>query len=167
MKLLIHDLTPQEFISLGLKPGQDTTVISDDGTIKNCIGCFGCWIKTPGRCVINDHYQNLGQLMSKCEEYVIMSKCCYGSYSSFVLNILNRSISYILPYFTDINGETHHKPRYNSRFALSVHFYGDNTTEAEKKTAGELVAANSINFNCIKYNVHFYDNMLSLKEGLQ
>lgn len=25
-------------------------------------------------------------------------------------------------------------PRYNNRFALSVHFYGDNTTETEKIT---------------------------------
>lgn len=22
--------------------------------VKNCIGCFGCWIKTPGECVIYD-----------------------------------------------------------------------------------------------------------------
>lgn len=22
--------------------------------IANCVGCFGCWTKTPGRCVIRD-----------------------------------------------------------------------------------------------------------------
>ena len=22
--------------------------------IANCMGCFGCWTKTPGRCVIRD-----------------------------------------------------------------------------------------------------------------
>ena len=22
--------------------------------IADCLGCFGCWVKTPGRCVIDD-----------------------------------------------------------------------------------------------------------------
>ena len=25
-----------------------------DMQIANCIGCFGCWVKTPGTCVIDD-----------------------------------------------------------------------------------------------------------------
>ncbi len=167
MRLLVHDLTPQEFEALGLELSQDTTVISDDGTIKPCIGCFGCWVKTPGVCVLNDKYQSMGQLLSKCSEYIIISKCCYGSYSPFVKNILDRSISYFLPYFNNIDGETHHKKRYDNRFSLSVLFYGNDVTEAEKETAKDLVAANSTNYSRIKYNVSFYDNTLSLKEGLQ
>ncbi|BCK01175.1 flavodoxin family protein [Anaerocolumna chitinilytica] len=167
MRLLVHDLTPQEFEALGLELSPETTVISDDGTIKPCIGCFGCWVKTPGVCVLNDKYQNMGQLLSKCSEYIIISKCCYGSYSPFVKNIFDRSISYFLPYFNNIDGETHHKKRYDNRFSLSVLFYGNDVTEAEKETAKDLVAANSTNYSRIKYNVSFYDNTLSLKEGLQ
>ena len=53
MKLLIHDYTPEEFAPLAAQyEGWD--VISDDGTIRPCIGCFGCWVKTPGQCVIHD-----------------------------------------------------------------------------------------------------------------
>jgi multimeric flavodoxin WrbA len=52
VKLLIHDLEPEDFKKLFPSPLKETRVISDDGTIHPCIGCFGCWIKTPGACVI-------------------------------------------------------------------------------------------------------------------
>ncbi|SHO48876.1 flavodoxin family protein [Anaerocolumna xylanovorans] len=166
MRILIHDLSPQEFTALGLTVDSDTTVISDNGTIKNCIGCFGCWIKTPGMCVIKDDYRNMGQLLSKCDELIIISSCLYGSYSPFVRNVLDRSISFLLPYFMHKNGETHHKNRYNNHFTLSVHFYGNDITEAERETAKELVAANSINFHCHENRVYFYHNLQSVKEEL-
>lgn len=29
-------------------------IINPHGTIKHCIGCFGCWVKTPGECVVHE-----------------------------------------------------------------------------------------------------------------
>lgn len=167
MRILIHDLDPQEFTALGLTLASDTTVISDSGTIKNCIGCFGCWVKTPGKCVLKDDYQDLGQLLSKCDELTIVSRCLYGSYSPFVRNVLDRSISFLLPYFMYENGETHHKPRYEHHFPLFVHFYGNDLTKKEQDTARELVEANSINFHCTGNKVCFHNNLQSVKEELK
>lgn len=47
--------------------------------IQNCIGCFGCWVKTPGKCVIHDGFEDTGVLMSQCHELIFISKCYYGS----------------------------------------------------------------------------------------
>ena len=35
---------------------QSTTELIDLSALKiaNCVGCFGCWTKTPGKCVIRD-----------------------------------------------------------------------------------------------------------------
>lgn len=34
---------------------QDITLIDlSKLQIANCVGCFGCWTKTPGKCVIRD-----------------------------------------------------------------------------------------------------------------
>jgi multimeric flavodoxin WrbA len=167
MKLMIHDLNQQEFTSLQVIQDLHTKVISDNGTIHHCIGCFGCWIKTPGTCVIKDGYQNMGELLSKCDELIIISKCIYGSYSPFIRNILDRSIPYLLPYFTTINGETHHQQRYDHKFHLLVHFYGNDILAAEKTTAKTLVAANSTNFYSLGNQVYFHDNLHSIKEALQ
>lgn len=166
MRIVIHDLDPQEFTALGLVQDSDTVVISDNGTIHSCIGCFGCWVKTPGRCIIKDDYKDMGQLFSKCEELLIISSCLYGSYSPFVRNVLDRSISFLLPYFINKNGETHHKNRYDNHFPLSVHFYGSGITKDEQETARELVEANSINFHCTGNEVYFHQNLQSVKGGL-
>ena len=50
MKLLIHDLSIKDFKRNFKNLPKDIKVISDNGTIHNCMGCFGCWIKTPGIC---------------------------------------------------------------------------------------------------------------------
>ena len=109
------------------------------------MGCFGCWLKTPGRCVIPDEYQRMGELAAKAEELTIISKCSFGSYSSFVKNVLDRSISYVLPFFEIREGEMHHRKRYDNQFLMRVIFYGSDITEEEKETAKELVKANAVN----------------------
>lgn len=164
MKIIIHDLAQEEFNTLYRNIPSDVTVISDNETIRNCIGCFGCWIKTPGVCVLKDGYHNMGELLSKCDMLIIISKCMYGSFSPFIRNVLDRSIPYLLPYFITKNGETHHKPRYKNYFDLTVYFYGDDLSNEEKKTATDLVAANSVNFYSKNSNMFFSKDINSLKE---
>ena len=155
MKVLIHDLPDgsQNVLTAGSR--DDVKIISNDGTIKNCIGCFGCWIKTPGVCVIRDKYGDMGEVLSRCRELIIISQCFYGGFSPFVKNILDRSISYLHPYFRVINNEMHHRQRYDNHFDLSVWFYGQDITEAEKQTAEKLVQANAVNLDCSVQAVHF------------
>lgn len=160
MRMIIHDLSEKDFEALDLK--QDTDIIvSDNGTIKKCVGCFGCWIKTPGVCVLRDEYQDMGENLAACDELIIISQCVYGSDSPFIRTVWNRSISYFLPYFVTKNGESHHKARYNKKIAYSAYFYGENITAREKETAKSLVHANAINFyayvNYLSFSEHFQD----------
>ncbi|MDR2922943.1 MAG: NAD(P)H-dependent oxidoreductase, partial [Treponema sp.] len=111
MNILIHD---RKDINKILKDNSEkTVVISDNGKIKPCICCFGCWIKTPGQCVIKDGFDNMGELWSKCNKLTIISQCFYGGYSPFVKNVLDRSVCpYQLPYFIKTKGEMRHPKRY-------------------------------------------------------
>ncbi|MGB4589013.1 MAG: flavodoxin family protein [Clostridiaceae bacterium] len=155
MRLLIHDLSEEQFNFLFPDEIKGMHIVSDDGTIGRCIGCFGCWMKTPGVCIIKDKYENMGELLSKSDEVIIVSKCLYGGFSPFVKNVMDRSISYVLPYFETRNGEMHHKPRYDHHIAMKVWFYGEDITDQEKKTANELIKANSINLSCNYAGVNF------------
>lgn len=155
MKLLIHDLDERAFQSIFPEPMKDVRVISDDGSIKPCIGCFGCWVKTPGQCILKDSYSHMGEYLVESDEVILISRCTYGGFSPFVKNVLDRSISYIHPFFEIRNGEMHHKHRYDHRFDMKVWFYGDDITELEKETAERLVKANSINMDCRVKNLAF------------
>jgi multimeric flavodoxin WrbA len=166
MKLIIHDLEVKQFERLFPNVPDDVIIISNDGTIKNCIGCFGCWIKTPGVCAIRDHYGDMGELLAKSDEVVILSKCFYGGYSPFVKNVLDRSISYIHPYFEKRNNEMHHKKRYNHKFETSIWFYGDDITDDEKATANKLVVANSINMNSDIKDIQFVKYPQEIEGGI-
>lgn len=156
MKLLIHDLTKEDFNKLFPNLGNDIVLVSNDAPIHNCIGCFGCWIKTPAACVIRDNYGDMGELISKCDEIHIISQCLYGGFSHFIKNVLDRSISYVHPYFVIRNGEMHHRVRYSKRVGLKVWFYGEDITDKEEDTAKKLVKANAINLNTLDNTVSFF-----------
>ncbi len=159
MKVIIHDMEDMNFNKMFeenmLRDDKEIKIISNNGKIKGCIGCFCCWTKTPGVCILKDEYNNIGEILSKANEVIIISKCIYGSYSPFVKNILDRSIPYLLPFFKIQNKEIHHKIRYKNRFNLKVYFYGENITEEEKDTAKKLIKANKLNINFDKHDILF------------
>ncbi|MFQ9922208.1 MAG: flavodoxin family protein [Beduini sp.] len=159
MKVIIHDLKNEQFQTLFPNLNKDIHIIFDNGKIKPCIGCFGCWIKTPGTCIIKDGYEHTGAVLSQADKVIIISQCVYGGYSPFIKNIVDRSISYVLPFFNTIDGETHHQPRYQNKYQLSVYFYGKSISSQEKSVAQSLVKSNSINFNSTQYKVSFFDSI--------
>ena len=162
MNIVIHDLRDfNEKVLLGSNQ-KDTVVISDNGKIHPCIGCLGCWIKTPGQCIIKDGYENMGELWSKCSRMIIISQCFYGGYSPFVKNVLDRSICpYQLPYFIKINGEMRGAKRYNNNIEVSIHLYGK-ISEKEKETARRLTS------RFLKFSsINFYDTFEEIKEVYQ
>ncbi|MBS7006829.1 flavodoxin family protein [Anaerostipes sp.] len=155
MKVVIHDLNEKELEHFDFGPSEKVTLVGKEGRIRNCTGCFGCWIKTPGRCVIRDRYGDMGELISRCSEIEVISECCYGGYSPFVKNVLDRSIPYLHPYFVIKNNEMHHKQRYKKTLKMTVRFYGAQLTEEEKNIAEELVKANAVNLYADVESIQF------------
>lgn len=158
MKLIITDIEDFHVHVQG-----EYKVIKPKGNIHNCIGCFGCWVKTPGRCVIHDGYEGTGSDMGKCAELILVSRCCYGSVSPFVKTVQDRAISYIHADFVIRKGEMHHKQRYQNRITLSAHLYGENITDMEKETTRELLNANAVNYDGLVKSISFYKDVEELE----
>ncbi len=77
-----------------------------------CAGCFGCWVQTPGICVINDAARDVTKAIIQSDLVVYFTPVTFGGYSSQLKKALDRSIGLVLPFFKKIDGEVHHQARY-------------------------------------------------------
>ena len=145
MNLLIHDMEKEEFKKIAANY-EGWEIVSDNGKIKPCVGCFGCWVKTPGECVIKDGFDKMGGLIHRADEVVVMSRYTYGGFSSFVKNVFDRSIGWVLPYFELYEGEMHHKKRYPEDKKLTFIFRSNGLTKEDKVRARRYVQAVCKNF---------------------
>ncbi len=78
-----------------------------------CLGCFECWTKYPGLCRIDDVGRDVTGSIINSDLVVYLTPVTFGGYSSKLKKALDRSIGLILPFFTRIEGEVHHVPRYD------------------------------------------------------
>ncbi len=140
MKLLIHDLTAAEWDQVSERY-EGWTVISEKDGIRPCIGCFRCWISGSGECVFKDGYNHMGALIHEADEMVLISRYTYGGFSSFVKNVFDRCIGYVLPEFETAYGEMHHKKRYQEDKPVTFIFRGCSLSEDDKEKARQYVAA--------------------------
>ncbi len=81
MILLIHDLPAEEASNLIASYETAPMVVTDDNSIRHCLGCFGCWTKDPGICILDDRYRKNGALMGGARKIHIVSRCVYGGFS--------------------------------------------------------------------------------------
>ena len=156
MQLVIHDLSAEQWNEIS-SDYPDSTVISDNGTMKPCVGCFGCWNKTPGECVIKDGYDNIGYLIHHAEEVTVISRYTYGGFSGSVKNVFDRSLAYVLPQFEIVNGESHHQKRYDEEKPYTFIFRGPALNEEEKNNARRYVKAVTINMRTVVKDVIFWE----------
>ncbi len=154
MNLLIHDLTPEEWASAA-DAYKDWTVVSDTGVIRPCIGCFCCWTGGSGECVFKDGYHRMGALIHEADEVVVMSRYTYGGFSSFVKNVFDRSLGYVLPEFETAYGEMHHQKRYPEDKPVTFRFRGPAFSEEDREKAREYVSAVCRNLRGVVKDVIF------------
>lgn len=84
-----------------------------DQKIAYCLGCFDCWTKSPGVCKIDDDGRTVTAAMLASDVVVYLTPLTFGGYSSELKKALDRSICLVSPFFTRIEGEVHHKARYD------------------------------------------------------
>ncbi len=119
-----------------------------DKRIAPCQGCYGCFFRTPGICLINDDGREAARLAIQNDLLIFLTPVTFGGYSSTLKQAVDRLIQIVLPFVMKINGEYHQKPRYGScphLIGVGVLTHFDEESENIFRT---LVARNAINLFC-------------------
>lgn len=77
--------------------------------VKNCIGCFTCWTKTPGVCVIKDDMTaELFPKWAEADLVVYATPLYYFGVNAEMKTFVERTLPALMPFFEIGNGVTHH-----------------------------------------------------------
>ena len=122
--------------------------------IANCVGCFGCWTKTPGKCVIRDDAVRVYPLIAASDQIMYVSRVKYGGYDTIMKTMLERAIPVQQAFIRLYHGETHHVQRRVVPKQAVIIGYGDTPAE-EQDIFRQLVTRNANNMNFADYRVVF------------
>lgn len=151
MKLILSDKPLHIAI-----PQQDKIKYFDLSSLKiaNCMGCFGCWTKTPGKCIIRDDATKVYPCIAESEQVLYVSRLKYGGYDTIMKTMLERAIPMQQAFIRIHNGETHHVQRTVVPKQATIIAYGDISDE-EKDIFRQLVARNASNMMFTSYEILF------------
>lgn len=122
-----------------------------DIKMGSCIGCFGCWIKTPGICVEPDAGRDIAQAIVQSDVTILFTPVTFGGYSSEIKKIQDRWLPLVLPDFCIHHGEVHHLPRYSHYPRLVGIGIQRQPNDVEANLFNVLVGRNALNFHAPTY----------------
>ena len=150
MKLILSDMP----LNISIENKEIKYIDLSSLKITNCVGCFGCWTKTPGKCVIRDDGTKVYPYIAKSNTIIYVSHVKYGCYDTVMKTMLERAIPIQQAFIRIHNGETHHVQRDVAPKKATIIAYGSLSKE-EKVIFKELVSRNAHNMNFESYNIIF------------
>jgi multimeric flavodoxin WrbA len=122
-----------------------------DAKLAHCLGCFNCWIKTPGMCVEADAGREIAKAIVRSDVTVFFTPVTFGGYSPQLKKMVDRLVQIASPFFQMDHGEVHHPPRYAHRPRLLVVGVQRQPNPHEAHIFKTLAGRNAINFHPPSY----------------
>lgn len=83
-----------------------------DLTLRYCIGCWGCWVKTPGECANRDDSREMGRAVINADFVLWAAPLKMGFPTELLKRANDKHLPLIHPYMEFDQGEAHHLKRY-------------------------------------------------------
>jgi multimeric flavodoxin WrbA len=118
-----------------------------DMTLRYCIGCWGCWVKTPGQCISQDASIEMDKAVIHSDFTLWAAPLEMGFPSALLKMALDKHLPLIHPYMEVAHNEAHHQKRYKRypRVGMLVKKETD-TDEADLRILTNIFARTALNF---------------------
>jgi multimeric flavodoxin WrbA len=80
--------------------------------LRYCVGCWGCWVKTPGECVSRDASLEMDRQVINADFVLWAAPLKMGFPSELLKRASDKHLPLIHPYMVVDHGEAHHLKRY-------------------------------------------------------
>jgi Multimeric flavodoxin WrbA len=165
---LFNKLQEQIITFLSEKGFQTELICIGRDDLAYCMGCFGCWIKKPGECVISDMMAKINHDYINSDTVIYLSPVIFGQFSANIKNAIDRSLPNVLPFFKKRHGSTIHPPRYDTYPKQIIVGYGDHLDEEDQKLFTDIIKKHLINTEVLIYqnaanNIHEVFNAIEFK----
>ncbi len=99
--------------------------------VRQCRGCWSCWVRTPGECVIEDDGRELARAVVGSHLVIGAAPLVMGFPGYRLKRALDRLVPIISPYVELVEGECRHVPRYERYPDLALVLEPETDTDPE------------------------------------
>lgn len=111
--------------------GNETLILKlRNMNINNCIGCYDCWLKTPGVCIFKDDGPKILTEYINADFVLFTSPIIMGFMSSLLKKVQERTHPLSLPFLHIKEDRIQHVPRYEKYPNLGVILEKSNNDDA-------------------------------------
>ena len=82
-----------------------------DLEVKACLGCFTCWLKTPGRCVQEDDMAGVLEKVVSSDVLVLGTPLYVDGMAGTMKMVLDRFLPMVEPFIETVDGRSRHPRR--------------------------------------------------------
>jgi multimeric flavodoxin WrbA len=124
-----------------------TNLLLRDLPLRYCIGCWGCWVKTPGECSSRDASLEMDQAFINADFVLWAAPLKMGFPSTLLKMAMDKHLPLIHPYMVVDHMEAHHRKRYpySPRLGLLVE-YEATTDDRDLQIITDIYCRTALNF---------------------
>jgi ferredoxin-NADP reductase/NAD(P)H-dependent FMN reductase len=129
-----------------------------DTAVGHCLGDFDCWVRTPGRCRIDDAGQEIERAVHDAGRVVMVTPLQFGGYAPTLKKAVDRLIPLILPFFARAADLTHHGHRYDPLPTLIGIGHAPQPSAAEADLFSAFVESQALNLGAPGWRAEVLDD---------
>ena len=101
-----------------------------DLPLRYCIGCWGCWVKTPGECMAQDASREIDRAVIQSDFTLWAAPLIMGFPAALLKMAMDKHLPLIHPYMVVNHMEAHHQKRYAHYPRIGLILEKETTTDA-------------------------------------